>query len=96
MTFNVLDRVFFVRGLEYGTAFTIDIDSKQYLVSARHVIGDNASISSLKLFHDKTWKDLRVTFVGAAKGEVDISVFAPSVRLSPKRRKTLKHVMLHK
>jgi len=83
VTFNVLDRVFFVRGLEYGTAFTIDIDSKQYLVSARHVIGDNASISSLKLFHDKTWKDLCVTFVGAAKGEVDISVFSPSVRLSP-------------
>jgi S1-C subfamily serine protease len=83
VTFNVLDRVFFVRGLEYGTAFTIDIDSKQYLVSARHVIGDDTSISSLKLFHDKTWKDIHVTFVGAAKGEVDISVFSPSVRLSP-------------
>ena len=61
VTFNVLDRVFFVRGLMYGTAFTIDVDSKQYLVSARHVTGDNATISSLKLFHDDKWKDLRVT-----------------------------------
>lgn len=83
VTFNVLDRVFFVRGLEYGTAFTIDVDSKQYLVSARHVTGDSDSISSLKLFHDKTWKDLPITFVGSAKGEIDISVFAPSIRLSP-------------
>ena len=83
VTFNVLDRVFFVRGLMYGTTFTIDVDSKQYLVSARHVTGDNATISSLKLFHDDKWKDLRVTFVGAAKDQIDISVFAPSIRLSP-------------
>lgn len=81
VTFNILDRVFFVHGLNYGTAFTIDFDSKQYLVTARHVIGENDT--TLKLFHDEKWKDLRVTFVGAAKGEIDISVFAPCVRLSP-------------
>jgi hypothetical protein len=81
VTFNVLDRVFFVRGLEYGTAFTVDVESKQYLVSARHVVG--AETTSLKLFHDHKWKDFPVTLVGTGRGELDVAVFAPSKRLSP-------------
>lgn len=82
LTFNVYDRVFFVRGARYGTAFTLDVDGRQYLISARHVVGDCNDAVNLKLFLSKKWVDLQTTLVGEARGEIDISVLAPSKRLS--------------
>lgn len=83
ITFNVFDRVFFVRGLVYGTAFTIDVDQRQYLVSARHVLGGQAEISSLNIFFRNTWMPVPVEFVGSGRGEVDITILSPKVRMSP-------------
>lgn len=82
LTFNVYDRVFFVRGARYGTAFTLDVDGRQYLISARHVVGDWNGTATLKLFLSKKWVDFRAALVGEARGEIDISVLAPSQRLS--------------
>lgn len=79
ITLNVYDRVFFVRGATYGTAFALDLDGRQYLVSASHVVGDGQEI---RLFHDGCWKDCPVTVVGMGKGEVDVSVLSPQVRLA--------------
>ena len=81
LTFNVYDRVFFVRGECYGTAFSLDVDGRQYLISARHVVG-NAPAANLKLYINKQWIDLPVTLVGEGRGEIDITVLAPSKRLS--------------
>ncbi len=80
ITFNVYDRVFFVRGADYGTAFTIDVENRQYLVSARHVVDGEADLS---LFHDHTWKRCPFDVVGIGSGEIDVSVVAPRSRLSP-------------
>ncbi|GMQ97212.1 MAG: hypothetical protein BMS9Abin15_0915 [Gammaproteobacteria bacterium] len=79
LTLNVYDRVFFVRGVKYGTAFTVDVDGKQYLVSARHVINSDCD---LKIFHDRKWKQCPFTLVGSGEGEADITVLAPRHRLS--------------
>lgn len=76
---NVYDRIFFIKGQCYGTAFTIDLDGKQYLISAHHVVGET---TSLKIYHDQKWKDVPVSIVGVRRDEVDIVVMAPSVRLS--------------
>src|SRR5450756_691372 len=83
VTFNVYDRVFFVLGAEYGTAFTLDRHNRQYLVTARHVFGSDPTRKSIKLFLDEQWKSLAVQVVGIAVGEVDIAVLAPSAQLSP-------------
>lgn len=83
LTFNVYDRVFFVRGLDYGTGFTVDVDSRQYLVSARHVVGDEVGRHGLSVFYARQWQSLPTEFVGAGVGEIDITVLAPKVRLSP-------------
>lgn len=82
LTFNVYDRVFFVRGLDYGTAFTVDVDNRQYLVSARHVVGDGTDHRDLSIFHARTWKSIPMEFVGTGIGEVDVTVLAPKIRLS--------------
>lgn len=81
LTFNVYDRVFFVHGESYGTAFSLDVDGRQYLISARHVVGGN-DCAAVKVYLNKQWVELATTVVGVGRGEIDITVLAPSKRLS--------------
>lgn len=83
ITSNVYHRVFFIRAAQYGTAFTLDVDGRQYLVSAKHVIQGEDGMPPVTFFHDGTWKPLPVNLVGAAPGEIDVVVLASEIRLSP-------------
>lgn len=83
ITTNVYNRVFFIRGGQYGTAFTLDIKNKQYLITARHLLADPENTESVLFLHEGVWKTLRVNVIGVARGEVDIAVLAPAIRLSP-------------
>lgn len=69
-----------------GTAFTIDVDKKQYLITARHMVdglGDTATIKIAKFDNDQA-----VTFVPyqmkvfSCSGSVDIAVLIPPIRLT--------------
>ena len=84
ITANVLNRVFFIKAQEYGTAFVIDHDDKQYLVTARHLI-DPSSQTSIRLFLDKKWIELPVALLGVGSGEIDVAVFRAQTLLCPKR-----------
>ena len=84
ITSNIIQRTFRIGwNNSTGTSFTIDHGSKQYLVTARHVVEGIESGKAIKIFHDKQWKDLGVDVVGIGKGEVDVAVLACSIRLSP-------------
>ena len=84
ITTNVIHRTFHIRwNNSTGTGFTIDHRSEQYLVTARHVVHGIESGNTIKIFHDKKWKDLVVNVVGIGKDGVDVAVLACSVRLSP-------------
>jgi hypothetical protein len=84
ITLNVYHRVFFIKGDDYGTAFAIDHEGRQYLVTARHLFADPASTASIRLFFDRKWLEVPVDHIGSGRGEVDISVFATkNLRLSP-------------
>ncbi|MCY3954819.1 MAG: serine protease [Nitrospira sp.] len=84
ITTNVIHRTFHILWNDNtGTGFTIDHKSKQYLVTARHVVHEIKSGDAIKIFHDKEWKDLVVNVVGVGSGEVDAAILACSVRLSP-------------
>ena len=65
-----------------GTGFTVDHGSKQYLLTAHHVVDGIKSGDAIKIFHDNAWRDLVVDVVGIGKGEVDVAVLACSVQLS--------------
>ena len=83
ITSNVIHRTFHIRWNDStGTGFTIDHKSKQYLVTARHVVHGIESGNTIEIFHDKKWKDFGVNVVGIGKGRVDVAVLACSVRLS--------------
>ena len=84
ITSNIIHRTFHIRwNNSIGTGFTIDHGSKQYLVTARHVVDGIESGKPIKIFYDKSWKDLVVNVVGTGKGDVDVAVLACSIRLSP-------------
>ena len=85
MVTNVIYRTFLIRwGDDLGTAFTIDHASKQYLVTARHVVKGIKSGNVIKLFREGKWENLPVNVVGIGKEkDMDVAVLACSIRLSP-------------
>ena len=76
VTSNILQRTFKIKSTQVGTCFTIDVDNRQYIVTARHIVEGLVGQSIVKIRHEEEWKELQVTLVGHGKGEVDLSVLA--------------------
>ena len=90
ITANVIYRVFRLKvGSETGTGFTIEEEGKEYLVTARHLGQSLQGTSEIEVYRDGGWSTLEVTRVGHAPREIDISVVAPSERLTPTHDLTL-------
>lgn len=84
ITTNVIQRTFHIRlGNSTGTCFTIDVEGKQYIVTAKHVVSNINQVQQVSIFQDNQWKDMDVTLVGHCNEEIDISVLTTNVRLSP-------------
>jgi hypothetical protein len=80
ITSNVFNRVFFIKAADYGTAFAIDYEDKQYLVTARHLLSDEGH-GSLKFFFGRKWVDLNVELIGVGGGDTDVAVFRVAEQL---------------
>jgi hypothetical protein len=73
---NVLYRVLCFRyGNSMGTCFTIDIDNKQYVVTAKHIVNGLAGNGIIELLHDNTWKACNCKLIGHSV-DADVSVLA--------------------
>ena len=84
ITTNILRRTFqFSFGEDQGTCFTIDYDNRQYIVTARHLVKPITDSATIRIKHEKIWKDCPVDLVGHGEGEVDISVLAAGIQISP-------------
>ena len=84
ITSNVIHRTFHIRYRNgTGTAFAIDRDGRQYLITARHLVEGIAAGDSVELFHDKQWKTLVVNVVGIGSNRIDVTVLACSIQLAP-------------
>lgn len=80
---SVTERTFFIRcGNSKGTAFAIDRNDKQYLITARHVIKGISSGHSISIFRDKQWNPISLKVVGLGLGAVDVAVLAVRKRLA--------------
>ena len=78
VTSATLQRTFRIRNQNsVGTCFTVDLDCRRYLVTARHVASGIESRRAVEVWHDGTWKNLSVEFVGHGPEGVDITVLAP-------------------
>ena len=68
ITTNAIQRTFHIkRGDASGTAFAIDRASRQYLVTARHVVDGITSGDTIAVFHENQWKNVTVDVVGIGK-----------------------------
>lgn len=77
---NHLQRVYQVKsGAKIGTAFLIDVDHRQYLVSALHVVEHSAETASLEISKDGQWQNTPISVVGIDM-QNDIAVFALTER----------------
>jgi S1-C subfamily serine protease len=71
-----LQRVFHVKSASsLGTAFALDIDGRQYLVSALHVVEQAAETAALEVYVQGGWKQFWVDIIGV-DFTADIAVFA--------------------
>ena len=84
ITNNVLRRTFHIRwGDGSGTAFVIDRNSKQYLVTARHVVKGINSGNEIAIFHENQWKNVSVDVINIGEHAIDVAVLSCPIRLVP-------------
>ena len=83
ITTNVIQRTFHITSEQQsGTAFTIDQNGRQYLVTAYHVVGEIDKSRCIDIFHEGQWKRVPVGIVGIDE-ELDVAVLACNLQLSP-------------
>ena len=82
VTFNVLLRVLKIRaGDKIGSAFTIDVDGRQYLVTAKHMVSSLKERDTVEIWVSDKWNPVRVdTF--RCEGSIDIAVLIPPQQLT--------------
>ena len=89
-TTNILFRVFNVRVIDNagqvlsgGTMFAIDLNSRQYFVTARH-IAEHMMGRQVEVMRHGIWNPYDVEIVGHGGGGVDVSVITLPDHLIPK------------
>jgi hypothetical protein len=83
VTSNVIQRTIHISfGGQIATGFFIDVDQRQYLVTAKHVIPNVGAEAVISVFHNNQWREVPVRLVGHAPGEADISVLALPYRIA--------------
>jgi S1-C subfamily serine protease len=80
-TSNILNRTIFIKAESYGSAFVIDIDNSEYIVTAKHLLPEEAPLKSIQIREYSTWATYPATEVGRARGETDIAVLKIEKRL---------------
>jgi len=76
VTSNVIQRVFQIRyKSNLGTCFALDIDGKQYFITAKHVIKELQADDQMEIYYKKSWTNINVKLIGHSTIS-DVSVFA--------------------
>lgn len=81
---NILQRTFYIaQNQSSGTAFTIDVSGRQYLVTARHVVEGISANSKINVMHKGAWCDLEFGEVWYPPTGADIALLSIKRQLSP-------------
>ena len=84
ITTNVLQRTFRIKyGENTGTCFTIDVDDRQYIATARHVVDGIQGKDSVEISHEGFWKTLRTEIAWLSPSEQDIAILVLEFQVSP-------------
>lgn len=87
ITTNVYYRTFYIAyGDGTGTAFAIDVEGRQYLVTAAHVVSGIASGDQVAFWNDGSWQPETIQLVGIGSKnaiEADVAVLALKEQIAP-------------
>ena len=84
ITANIIHRTFHIKcGDSIGTGFTVDVDGRQYLVTAKHVVQNFAPVVPVEVFGNGVWNPVPAVLVAHGNEHVDVSVLAPAKAMSP-------------
>jgi len=85
ITSNIIHRVLYIRhDSSSATAFLLDVDERQYIVTARHAVETITDTGIIEIFSKGIWEPNPVRLVGHAASDRDISVLALQRQLVPK------------
>jgi len=74
---NILQRTLKIKYNErIGTCFTLDIENKQYVITARHIVQGIAKNDEIEVYQNSQWNKLPVKLVGLGENGIDIAVMA--------------------
>jgi hypothetical protein len=77
-TSNVIYRVLRIKTpTDTGSSFTIEVDGRQYLITARHLLEGFGSEGEVDLWMEGRWSRVRVRAIYPAKETVDIAALDP-------------------
>ena len=80
---NVYQQTFQIRTTEaFGTGFTIELDDRQYFVTAKHVLGDVLPATIGILSGQLTWEEIPVSVIGQTNDQVDVAVLTADRQLA--------------
>ena len=80
----VLERVFSIQmGDKRGSAFTIEVEGRQYLITARHITEPRPKDGLIQVFRESGWLNLPYQQITVLPASVDIAVLALQQQLSP-------------
>ncbi len=83
VTSNVYTRVLKIQvGENTGSAFTLDVDDRQYLITAKHMVADLKKEDSIDIYKGDRWLPLGVKVLKCAD-PIDIAVLVPEQLLTP-------------
>ncbi|MBI3769814.1 MAG: trypsin-like peptidase domain-containing protein [Deltaproteobacteria bacterium] len=81
---NALQRTFQLKyGNQTGTCFTLDVDGRQYLITAKHVVDGLKGGGDIEIRRDSQWQSLPVKAFFPSPNSVDIAVLAAPLQISP-------------
>ena len=84
VTANILRRVFFIQFGKYsGSSFTIEVQSRQYLITARHLVNGIKDGGTIQVFRNHQWNPIKVKPFFPKAPEVDIAVLVLPTQISP-------------
>ena len=84
-TSNVLQRTFLIRhGEGTGTAFSVELKDKEYLVTASHVVADSSAETQIR--HEESWKALPVSGIYHHKSGADVAIITLQKQVAPSHR----------
>ena len=73
LTMNVFERVFpLVYGQSFGSSFNLDVDGRQYLITAKHVVAGIKDNDEVKIRNQNTWPSIRVKLIRCENADTDI------------------------